>query len=72
MLEIKHSLKLARWQGRRVLAGLRWGPQNLAKAPAVLGNAMPKSGSHLIIQVLQGLTRLGPFVKLPTCQSLTQ
>lgn len=23
---------------------------------------MPKSGSHLIIQVLQGLTRLGPFV----------
>jgi hypothetical protein len=30
--------------------------------PAVLGNAMPKSGSHLIIQVLQGLTHLGPFV----------
>lgn len=30
--------------------------------PAVLGNAMPKSGSHLIIQVLQGLTKIGPFV----------
>ena len=30
--------------------------------PAVLGNAMPKSGSHLIIQVLQGLPHLGPFV----------
>jgi hypothetical protein len=28
----------------------------------VLGNAMPKSGSHLIIQVLQGLTTVGPFV----------
>jgi hypothetical protein len=28
----------------------------------VVGNAMPKSGSHLIIQVLQGLTRIGPFV----------
>jgi hypothetical protein len=28
----------------------------------VLGNAMPKSGSHLIIQILRGLTRLGPFV----------
>jgi hypothetical protein len=27
-----------------------------------LGNAMPKSGSHLINQVVQGLTRLGPFV----------
>lgn len=30
--------------------------------PAVLGNAMPKSGSHLIIQVLEGLTDLGAFV----------
>ena len=27
-----------------------------------MGNAMPKSGSHLIIQVLEGLVRLGPFV----------
>jgi hypothetical protein len=30
--------------------------------PAVLGNAMPKSGSHLIIQVLHGLTQIGPFI----------
>lgn len=30
--------------------------------PVVFGNAMPKSGSHLINQVLQGLTRIGPFV----------
>ena len=30
--------------------------------PAVLGNAMPKSGSHLLIQILEGLTELGPFV----------
>ncbi len=30
--------------------------------PVVFGNAMPKSGSHLIIQALQGLTQLGPFV----------
>jgi hypothetical protein len=27
-----------------------------------MGNAMPKSGSHLIIQVLEGLSHLGPFV----------
>ena len=59
---IKHSLKLLRWQARRAIAALRWGPTSLAKMPAVLGNAMPKSGSHLIIQVLQGLPRLGPFV----------
>jgi hypothetical protein len=58
----KHFLKTVRWQARRAQAALRWGPGSLASLPALLGNAMPKSGSHLIIQVLQGLTRLGPFV----------
>jgi hypothetical protein len=58
----KHWLKLGRWRARRWLAALRWGSDELRVAPIVLGNAMPKSGSHLIIQVLQGLTRLGPFV----------
>lgn len=59
---VKHSLKLARWQVRRFQAALRWGSQALAQTPAVLGNAMPKSGSHLIYQVVQGLAGLGPFV----------
>jgi hypothetical protein len=59
---LKHDLKLVRWQARRGMAALRWGFSKQSKLPAVLGNAMPKSGSHLIIQVLQGLTRLGPFV----------
>jgi hypothetical protein len=59
---VKHWLKLIRWQARRIGAALRWGPANLKATPIVLGNAMPKSGSHLIIQVLQGLTRIGPFV----------
>lgn len=59
---VKHWLKLIRWQARRIGTALRWGPANLRSTPIVLGNAMPKSGSHLIIQVLQGLTRIGPFV----------
>lgn len=59
---LKYSLKLVRWQVRRNAAALRWGAASQKTLPAVLGNAMPKSGSHLIIQVLQGLTRLGPFV----------
>ncbi len=58
----KHWLKLARWQYRRYAAARRWGSETLQKTPIVLGNAMPKSGSHLIIQVLQGLTKLGAFV----------
>jgi hypothetical protein len=59
---LKHWLKTGRWQLRRFNTALRWGADTLASAPAVLGNAMPKSGSHLIIQVLQGLTHIGPFV----------
>jgi len=58
----RHYLKLGRWHLRRAAAAIRWGPDNMDGLPAVLGNAMPKSGSHLIIQVLQGLTRLGAFV----------
>lgn len=61
-LTLKIPLKHLRWQIRRWQAGLRWGFGYQASLPAVLGNAMPKSGSHLIIQVLQGLTRIGPFV----------
>lgn len=60
--EFKTVLKRLRWQARRWQTALRWGPAYFASAPAVVGNAMPKSGSHLIIQVLQGLTRIGPFV----------
>jgi hypothetical protein len=59
---IKHQLKILRWYARRIRATARWGQNTLSKSPAVLGNAMPKSGSHLIIQVLQGLTKMGPFV----------
>ena len=58
----KHWLKFVRWQYRRYAAARRWGTEALQKTPIVLGNAMPKSGSHLIIQVLQGLPKLGPFV----------
>ena len=59
---LKHRLKLIRWQLRRLDTAMRWGQDRMAGVPAVLGNAMPKSGSHLIIQILQGLTRIGPFV----------
>lgn len=59
---VKHGLKLIRWRIRRVRAALRWGADALAAAPIVFGNAMPKSGSHLLTQVLEGLEHLGPFV----------
>jgi hypothetical protein len=47
---------------RRAETALRWGPRVLAASPKVFGNAMPKSGSHLLSQILNGLVRVGPFV----------
>jgi len=58
----KYWLKRLRWKARRFMVAYHWGADSLQATPAVLGNAMPKSGSHLIIQVLQGLIPLGPFV----------
>lgn len=45
-----------------MLAAQRWGSDQMQATPVVLANAMPKSGSHLIYQVVQGLCQIGPFV----------
>src|SRR3990172_6416763 len=60
--QIKQPVKVLRWRLRRARAASRWGGSELSHMPVVIGNAMPKSGSHLLIQVLLGLTKIGPFV----------
>jgi hypothetical protein len=59
---VKKKLKIARWHLRRAAVARQYGADALASMPVVLGNAIPKSGSHLLIQVLLGLTKMGPFV----------
>jgi hypothetical protein len=58
----KHILKQFRWLFRRFLKAVKYGFGTLVDAPVVFGNAMPKSGSHLLTQVLCGLPAIGPFV----------
>jgi hypothetical protein len=58
----KHILKRIRWLMRRAKTGIQYGSTALKVSPKVFGNAMPKSGSHLLTQILGGLTALGPFV----------
>jgi hypothetical protein len=60
--QFKRKLKLLRLDYRRYKAARRWGKEPLENAPQVFGNAMPKAGSHLLIQILLGLTEIGPFV----------
>jgi hypothetical protein len=57
---LKNSLRLARWRLRRLQ---RRRPIDAAEAPALFANSFPKSGTHLLTQVLAGFTRLGPFVE---------
>lgn len=59
---LKRVLKLGRLELRRYQAARRWGKDALKQAPRVFGNAMPKAGSHLLIQILWSLTEVGPFV----------
>jgi hypothetical protein len=58
----KRKVKLVRLEIRRYLAARRWGRETLDSAPSIFGNAIPKAGSHLLIQVLLGLKEIGPFV----------
>jgi hypothetical protein len=61
---VKYFLKQIRWRLRRRKASSKYGTAVLERSPIVFGNAMPKSGSHLLTQILEGLTDIGPFVNL--------
>ncbi|MEJ2448827.1 MAG: hypothetical protein P8Y37_12930, partial [Anaerolineales bacterium] len=39
----------------------KWNRITFTQVPIVFGNAMPKSGSHLLLQILQGLAQVAPF-----------
>ena len=56
---VKDRLRKARWQYRRAKARRRYGKVD---APILFANSFPKSGTHLLTQVLSGFTQLGPFV----------
>lgn len=60
--QIKRFIKLGRLEWRRYRACRIWGDRAVSMSPRVFGNAIPKSGSHLLIQVLLGLTKIGPFI----------
>lgn len=54
--------RLARRRLRRWKALLRWRRVSFQGVPVLFANSFPKSGTHLLTQVLQGFTRLGPAV----------
>jgi hypothetical protein len=50
-----------RGPGKYAQAVWRWKRLSFAEAPPIFGNSKPKSGSHLLWQILNGFTRIMPY-----------
>ncbi len=47
--------------GKYARAVLRWRRLSFNDAPPIFGNSKPKSGSHLLLQILNGFTQIMPY-----------
>lgn len=53
--------RILRGPGKTAQAVLRWQRMDFGETPPIFGNAKPKSGSHLLLQVLNGLCHIAPY-----------
>jgi sulfotransferase 6B1 len=53
--------RFLRRPGKSAQAFLRWKRFSFKDAPPIFGNSKPKSGSHLLLQVLNGITKIVPY-----------
>jgi hypothetical protein len=58
---IQQLRRALRPYGKTAQAILRWRRFSFNDAPPVFGNSKPKSGSHLLLQILNGFTRIMPY-----------
>ena len=59
---LKQQLRrMFRNPGKHAQAVWRWKRLSFTEAPPVFGNSKPKSGSHLLLQVLAGFTQIMPY-----------
>lgn len=57
------SLRLSRWRFRRLVSALRHGTAALRASPILFGNSVPKSGTHLLAQILSAYPLIGLAVE---------
>jgi len=61
-MELKQRLRSTlRSPGKYAQAAWRWKRLSFSEAPPVFGNAKPKSGSHLLLQILNGFCQVMPY-----------
>jgi len=58
----KLQAKLGRRAIRRAIQTASFGRQAVESSPIFFANSFPKSGTHLLTQILQGFARIGPAV----------
>jgi hypothetical protein len=57
----KYFRRTLRPYGKTAQAIARWQRLSFHDAPPIFGNSKPKSGSHLLLQVLNGFTQIMPY-----------
>src|SRR5687767_11933126 len=61
MAFIQTIRRVLRPAGKTAQAILRWKRFSFHEVPPVFGNSKPKSGSHLLLQILNGFTQIMPY-----------
>jgi hypothetical protein len=61
MAVIKTIRRAMRPAGKTLQAVGRWKRLSFDEAPPIFGNSKPKSGSHLLLQILAGFTQIMPY-----------
>lgn len=61
MTIIRTLRRTLRPYGKTAQAILRWKRFSFNDAPPIFGNSKPKSGSHLLLQILNGFTQIMPY-----------
>lgn len=61
MTFIQQIRRTVRPVGKTAQAILRWQRFSFHEAPPIFGNSKPKSGSHLLLQILNGFTQIMPY-----------
>jgi len=62
LTDLRGQAKIVRRAIRRLKQGLYYRRITLQGVPILFANSFPKSGTHLLTQVLQGFTKIGPAV----------
>jgi len=55
---LRRAIRPAAKTGQAII---RWKRFSFSEAPPLFGNSKPKSGSHLLLQILDGFTRIMPY-----------